>query len=112
MNPRLLALGRGADGAEAYPIVPGPKSSPADLYLGTERGVMFSTNDGSSWLPLKLNLPTVAVHDLAVKQDDLVVGTHTHVPTADARLLPGGTAHIADVGMTECEGRREVRDGL
>ena len=29
-----------------------------------------------------------------------VVGTHTHVPTADARLLPSGTAFITDVGMT------------
>ncbi|MGH6790992.1 MAG: TIGR00282 family metallophosphoesterase [Pseudolabrys sp.] len=30
----------------------------------------------------------------------LVVGTHTHAPTADHRLLPGGTAFITDVGMT------------
>ena len=29
-----------------------------------------------------------------------VVGTHTHVPTADARVLPKGTAFICDVGMT------------
>lgn len=29
-----------------------------------------------------------------------VFGTHTHVPTADGRVLPGGTAFIADVGMT------------
>ena len=29
-----------------------------------------------------------------------VVGTHTHVPTADERVLPGGTAFISDVGMT------------
>ena len=29
----------------------------------------------------------------------LVVGTHTHVPTADERILPGGTAFITDVGM-------------
>jgi len=29
-----------------------------------------------------------------------VLGTHTHVPTADARVLPGGTAVITDVGMT------------
>jgi metallophosphoesterase (TIGR00282 family) len=29
-----------------------------------------------------------------------VVGTHTHVPTADWRVLPGGTAYITDVGMT------------
>jgi 2',3'-cyclic-nucleotide 2'-phosphodiesterase len=28
-----------------------------------------------------------------------VVGTHTHVPTADARVLPGGTAFVSDVGM-------------
>ena len=30
----------------------------------------------------------------------LVVGTHTHVPTADARVLAGGTAYMSDVGMT------------
>jgi metallophosphoesterase (TIGR00282 family) len=29
-----------------------------------------------------------------------VVGTHTHVPTADARILPKGTAYVTDVGMT------------
>jgi hypothetical protein len=29
-----------------------------------------------------------------------VLGTHTHVPTADARVLPGGTAYITDAGMT------------
>ncbi len=32
------------------------------------------------------------------------VGTHTHVPTADARVLPGGTAYITDVGMTGARG--------
>ncbi len=30
----------------------------------------------------------------------LVVGTHTHAPTADLRVLPGGTAFVSDVGMT------------
>ena len=35
-----------------------------------------------------------------------VVGTHTHVPTADARILPKGTAYITDVGMTG------ARDGV
>ena len=29
-----------------------------------------------------------------------VVGTHTHVPTADYRVLPGGTAYLTDCGMT------------
>jgi metallophosphoesterase (TIGR00282 family) len=33
-----------------------------------------------------------------------VVGTHTHVPTADARVLPGGTAYITDVVMTGARG--------
>jgi 2',3'-cyclic-nucleotide 2'-phosphodiesterase len=33
-----------------------------------------------------------------------VVGTHTHIPTADARVLPGGTAYISDVGMTGARG--------
>ena len=33
-----------------------------------------------------------------------VVGTHTHVPTADARVLPAGTAYISDVGMTGARG--------
>ena len=30
----------------------------------------------------------------------VVVGTHTHAPTADHRVLPGGTAFMSDVGMT------------
>ena len=34
----------------------------------------------------------------------VVVGTHTHVPTADDRVLPGGTAYATDVGMTGREG--------
>jgi len=46
------------------------------LYLGTERGVSFSRDDGATWQALGLNFPTVAVHDLRVKDDDLVVGTH------------------------------------
>src|ERR1039458_4912640 len=33
-----------------------------------------------------------------------VLGTHTHVPTADARVLPGGTAYVTDVGMTGARG--------
>jgi photosystem II stability/assembly factor-like uncharacterized protein len=46
------------------------------LYLGTERGVSFSHDDGATWEELKLNLPTVAVHDLVIKDNDLVVGTN------------------------------------
>lgn len=45
------------------------------LFLGTERGVLYSSDDGESWQSLRLNLPTVAVADLVVHGDDLVVGT-------------------------------------
>jgi photosystem II stability/assembly factor-like uncharacterized protein len=46
------------------------------LFAGSERGIHFSTDDGNTWKELKLNFPTVPVHDLQVKGNDLVVGTH------------------------------------
>jgi photosystem II stability/assembly factor-like uncharacterized protein len=46
------------------------------LYAGTETGVYFSVDDGAHWQPLQLNLPTTPIHDLAVKDDDLVAATH------------------------------------
>ena len=46
------------------------------LYLGTERGLALSRDGGESWVPLKLNFPTVAVSDLVVKDNDLVVATN------------------------------------
>src|SRR5262245_3184712 len=45
------------------------------LYLGSERQVWHSPDGGNAWHPLKLNMPTVAISDLVVKDDDLVVGT-------------------------------------
>ncbi len=46
------------------------------LYAGTELGVFVSFDDGAHWQPLQLNLPVSPVHDLVVKDDDLVVATH------------------------------------
>jgi photosystem II stability/assembly factor-like uncharacterized protein len=51
-------------------------TKPGLLYAGTERGVWVSLNDGARWQPLQRNLPPVPVHDLAVKEGDLVAGTH------------------------------------
>ncbi len=45
------------------------------LYLGTEHGLRYSRDDGATWKSLRLNLPAVAVSDLKVHGDDLVVGT-------------------------------------
>ncbi|MCU1333818.1 MAG: hypothetical protein JWM08_2810 [Candidatus Angelobacter sp.] len=46
------------------------------LYAGTETGVYFSVDDGGHWQPLKLNLPTVPIHDLEIHGDDLIAATH------------------------------------
>lgn len=46
------------------------------LYAGTETGIYVSFDDGANWRPLKLNLPTTPVHDLIIKDNDMVVATH------------------------------------
>jgi photosystem II stability/assembly factor-like uncharacterized protein len=46
------------------------------LFAGTETGVFMSFDDGEHWQRLKLNLPTTPVHDLAIKNSDLIVATH------------------------------------
>ena len=46
------------------------------LYAGTESGMYVSFNGGDSWQTLQSNLPIVPVHDLAVKENDLVAATH------------------------------------
>ena len=46
------------------------------LYAGTEMGVFVSFNGGQSWQSLQLNLPLAPIHDLAVKEDDIIVATH------------------------------------
>lgn len=45
------------------------------LYAGTERGMYVSFDDGASWQSLQLNLPTVPITDLALKNDDLIAST-------------------------------------
>ena len=49
---------------------------PGLLYVGTERGIYISFDDGSSWQPLESNLPIVPVYDLVIKGEDLVAATH------------------------------------
>ena len=46
------------------------------LFAGTETGIYVSFDDGAHWQSLKLNLPQTPIHDLTVKDDDLVVATH------------------------------------
>ena len=46
------------------------------LFAGTETGIYVSFDDGAYWQSLQLNLPVVPIHDLVVKDSDIVVATH------------------------------------
>ncbi|HTA57571.1 MAG TPA: hypothetical protein VK805_05430 [Candidatus Baltobacteraceae bacterium] len=49
---------------------------PGMLYAGTETGIFVSCDAGANWQSLQLNLPVTPIHDLVLKNDDLVVATH------------------------------------
>jgi len=63
------------DGAFVRAVREDPKKKGL-LYAGTERGVFVSFDDGGHWRSLQNNLPLTPVHDLVVKNDDLVLATH------------------------------------
>lgn len=46
------------------------------LYAGTETGLYISFDDGANWAAFQLNLPVSPIHDLIIKGDDLIAGTH------------------------------------
>jgi len=57
-------------------VVREDRRNPKLLFAGTETGVWASFDAGSNWQPLSLNLPVTPVHDLALKEDDLIAATH------------------------------------
>jgi photosystem II stability/assembly factor-like uncharacterized protein len=63
------------EGANVHAVREDPKRRGL-LYAGTELGMFVSFDDGAHWQPLQLNLPISPIHDLLVKDDDLVVATH------------------------------------
>src|SRR2546430_6767920 len=63
------------EGAYVHAVREDPKKRGL-LYAGTETGMYVSFDDGAHWQSLQLNLPVTPVHDLVVKDDDLVVATH------------------------------------
>jgi photosystem II stability/assembly factor-like uncharacterized protein len=63
------------DGAYVRAVREDPKHKGL-LYAGTEIGVFVSFDDGAHWQPLQMNLPVSPIHDLVLKDDDLVVATH------------------------------------
>jgi photosystem II stability/assembly factor-like uncharacterized protein len=63
------------DGSFVYVVREDPQRRGL-LYAGTETGVFVSFDDGRSWQSLRLNLPVVSVHDIAVHGSDLALATH------------------------------------
>jgi hypothetical protein len=49
---------------------------PGLLFAGTERGIYASLDDGATWFSMRRNMPIVPVHDLAIKEGDLIAATH------------------------------------
>ncbi len=89
----------------------GVVSLSGNLFMGTTRSAFIEADAALHSLEGKVDHVLVDMHAEATSekigmgwhldgQVTAVVGTHTHVPTADARVLPGGTAYITDVGMT------------
>ena len=66
----------GIPGTEFVRVVREDPERAGLLYAGTERGVWVSFDNGGSWQTLRRNLPIVPVHDLAVKEGDLIAATH------------------------------------
>jgi len=63
------------EGAYVHAVREDPKRRGL-LYAGTELGMYVSFDDGAHWQSLQINLPTSPIHDLVIKDDDLVVATH------------------------------------
>jgi hypothetical protein len=63
------------DGAATSTIREDPKRKGL-LYAGTETQVYVSFDDGDHWESLRLNMPATSIRDLAIKDDDLLAGTH------------------------------------
>ena len=70
-----MSLARGLDREVYLKVLREDSSKKGMLFLGTERGVMVSHDGGQNWESLRLNMPTVAIADMVVAGDDLVVGT-------------------------------------
>jgi len=65
----------GIDATHFTRVVRADQKRPGLLYAGTEFGMYISFDDGASWKPFQLNLPTVPITDLTIKNDNLIAAT-------------------------------------
>ena len=110
-NFLALQPGHGSCVVERNGIRLGVVSLQGNLYLRSGRAAFTEADSQLEQLDGRVDHVLVDMHAEATSEKvgmgwyldgraTAVVGTHTHVPTADARVLPGGTAYITDVGMT------------
>ena len=110
-NFLALQPGHGSCVVERNGIRLGVVSLQGNLYLRSGRAAFTEADSQVEQLAGRADHVLVDMHAEATSEKvgmgwyldgrvTAVVGTHTHVPTADARVLPGGTAYITDVGMT------------
>jgi photosystem II stability/assembly factor-like uncharacterized protein len=73
-----IRTGLSDDAAGTVHVIREHFRNPKLLFLGTERGLFISYDQGGHWTRLKLNLPTVPVDDIAIhpRENDLVLATH------------------------------------
>ncbi|MFN7494774.1 MAG: WD40/YVTN/BNR-like repeat-containing protein [Cyclobacteriaceae bacterium] len=65
----------GIDPTHFTRVVRADQKRPGLLYAGTEFGMYISFDDGASWKPFQLNLPSVPITDLTIKNDNLIAAT-------------------------------------
>jgi 2',3'-cyclic-nucleotide 2'-phosphodiesterase len=110
-NFLALQPGHGSCVVERNGIRLGVVSLQGNLYLRAGRAAFTEADSQLAQLDGRVDHLLVDMHAEATSEKvgmgwyldgrvTAVVGTHTHVPTADARVLPGGTAYMTDVGMT------------
>jgi len=103
--------GHGACVVERAGVRVGVISISGNLYMNAGRHAFSEIDVAVHGLRARADQIVVDVHAEATSEKvamgwhldgrvTAVLGTHTHVPTNDARVLPGGTAYITDVGMT------------
>ncbi len=102
-----IASGLPANNGTVHVIREHPRN-PNLLFVGTEYGAYVSFDRGTSWAPLKMNLPTVPVDDIAIhpRDNDLILGTHgrsiwllddiTPLEQLDAKVL-AADLHLFDI---------------
>lgn len=106
-----LATGE-SNGSYARILREDPKR-PGLLFLGTESAMYVSFDDGDSWQSLMLNLPTTSFRDIAIKGNDLIVGTYGRgiFVLDDYAVLRQVSANVAkeDVHLFKPDGAVRVR---